>query len=154
MLKNDHELANCNKLEKNKVIQWINNGPNSECIKEAEEFAEYIAKRLKKVQVGKKTVDESVTTSQIRHVFTKLKGIEAKGGLNSPEKRIEFLMLKPLLAYSLGRHKKTGLKQLKKRLDWGIDAVLAARDEQQKRFKHFCKLFEAILAYHKAYGGN
>jgi CRISPR-associated protein Csm2 len=37
-----------------------------------------------------------------------------------------------------------------------IDQVLQDADEVviEKRFSNFAKLFEAILAYHKAYGGK
>lgn len=95
-----------------------------------------------------------VTTSQIRQIFGKLKSIEAKG-FNSSERRGEFMMLKPLIAYAAGRHKKTGLLRLKERVSWGIDAVIEGPAENEpQRFKNFCRLFEAILAYHKAHGGS
>ncbi|HDH97692.1 MAG TPA: type III-A CRISPR-associated protein Csm2 [Deltaproteobacteria bacterium] len=47
------------------------------------------------------------------------------------------------------------MDRLKDRVNWGIDAVLNGPvEEETKRFKNFCKLFEAILAYHKAHGGK
>lgn len=158
MLDKKHSLATCEKLQKDRVEQWINNGPDPESILEVEIFGKYIARDLKRVKVPykKRPIDESVSTSQIRQVFTKLKTIEAKGGIGTPTEKTQFLMLKPLVAYASGKHDKTGLKQLKKRLDWAIDEVMKAdnEDEQQTRFKHFCRLFEAILAYHRAYGGK
>ena len=158
MLDNKHSLAEFDKFQKKTIKHWITNGPDLNSVSEAEQFGKYIALKLKKVKIPNKknSVDESVSTSQIRQVFTKLKSIEAKGGIKNEAEKIEFLMLKPLMAYVVGRHKKTGLKQLQVRLNWGIDEVMEADDddERQKRFKNFCKLFEAILAYHKSHGGN
>ena len=157
MLDNKHDLAKFDKFQKETIEHWITNGPDLNSVSEAKQFGEYIASKLKKVKIPNKKnpVDESVSTSQIRQVFTKLKSIEAKGGIKNEAEKIEFLMLKPLMAYVVGRHKKTGLRQLQIRLNWGIDEVMQVDgEERQKRFKNFCKLFEAILAYHKSYGGN
>jgi CRISPR-associated protein Csm2 len=127
-------------LAEQDVIHWIGNGPSPETIEQANRFG--------------KDISKTVTRSQIRQIFTKLKSIEAKGYKES-QQRLEFMMLKPYIAYAAGRHKKLGLNELKKRLDWGIDAVLKndVPDEKQ-RFKNFCRLFEAILAYHRAHGGS
>jgi CRISPR-associated protein Csm2 len=127
-------------LAEQDVIHWIGNGPSPETIEQANRFG--------------KDISKTVTRSQIRQIFTKLKSIEAKGYKES-QQRLEFMMLKPYIAYAAGRHKKLGLNELKKRLDWGIDAVLKndGPDEKQ-RFKNFCRLFEAILAYHRAHGGS
>jgi CRISPR-associated protein Csm2 len=156
MLDKKHEHADSNNLQKKQVESWVKNGPDNTAIEEAQKFGEYIAKTLKKVQVAPaKSVDESVTTSQIRQVFSKMKIIEAKGGIREQKQQIDFLMLKPFLAYATGRHKKTGLERLKQRLTWAIDAVFDGDKEAESfRFNNFCKLFEAILAYHRAHGGK
>ena len=133
-------LCTTEAFSKQDVIDWIDQGPSPKTIEQANRFGEDISK--------------TVTRSQIRQIFTKLKSIEAKGYKDS--QRLEFMMLKPYIAYAAGRHKKQGLNELKKRLDWGIDAVLkndSGPDEEQ-RFKNFCRLFEAILAYHRAHGGS
>ncbi len=125
-------------LDKAKVQQWIKNGPTTNLIAEAEQF-------------GKKLKERGLTTSQIRQVFTKLKAIEAKGF--SGANKLEFLMLKPYLAYAAGRH--SSVRPLKKIIDFGIDSVVADdKLNEQTKFKNFCKLFEAILAYHRAHGGK
>ena len=162
MLDPKHELANTQSLSVQEVKEWVVQGPSLETINQVRLFGFYLGKTLKKAKVrnlknGKdKFVDESVTTSQIRQIFTKMKSIEAKGGLSDVTQRTDFLMLKPLLAYAVGRHKKTGLDRLKERLDWGIDEVLSGSNEaeEQQRFNNFCKLFEAVLAYHRASGGK
>lgn len=162
MLDAKHELSESKSFSKKEIKEWIIQGPSLETIQSAEQFGTYIGNRLKKVKIGKtkngkdKVVDESVSTSQIRQVFSKMKMLEAKGGISDPQHRIDFLMLKPLLAYAVGRHKKTGLERLKDRLGWAIETVLETEtmSEQEKRFRNFCKLFEAILAYHRASGGK
>lgn len=127
-------------MERQDVERWIHNGPDKELIQKAEEL-------------GKELKEGKLSTSQIRQVFTKLKGIEAKG---YSERKIDFLMLKPLMAYAASRQNVKGLRLLKKNISWGIDEVASATDDEDsiKRFKNFCRFFEAILAYHKAMGGK
>ena len=126
-------------MQKEKIQQWIRGGLTPESVREAEKF-------------GKEIKEKDLTTSQIRQVFTKLKSIEAKGYAAN---KVEFLMLKPLLAYAAGRHKKDGLIEFKDKITCAIDAVTDGDDAgQEVRFKNFCKLFEAILAYHRSFGGN
>jgi len=162
MLNSKHALYDSPALTREYVEEWVKNGPSNDLIKQVDKFGEYIAKLLQKTPYNRKTNDnnkdigkeENVTTSQIRQIFGKLKSIEAKG-YESTGMRTEFIMLKPLLAYAAGRHNKTGIDRLKDRVNWGIDAVLNGPvEEETKRFKNFCKLFEAILAYHKAHGGK
>ncbi len=128
-------------MEQRHVKHWIIKGPDNDLI----ERAKLLGKELNK---GK------LSTSQIRQVFTKLKGIEAKGYLS---KKVDFLMLKPLIAYAASRPPRPkGLQILKQKISWGIDEVVSANDDREalKRFKNFCRFFEAVLAYHKAAGGK
>lgn len=133
-------------MNKESVNKWVNQGPDSELLNMAEQLGRTLVSGVDK---------ESLSTSQIRQVFTKLKVIEAKG-YSQQSQRIEFMMLKPFLAYAQGRDKKNpALKLFKETMTWGIDAVLEGNVELQgQRFNHFCKLFEAVLAYHKAFGGK
>lgn len=87
-----------------------------------------------------------VTTSQIRNAYGNVKKMEMVGW--SAATRRQLVLIKPRLAYAAGRHR-GGLEELKKVLDVLIDAV----DEEEK-FQKFCQFFEAVLAYHKAYGGK
>lgn len=127
-------------LEKNDVDRWIDEGPSPATLQKLEDFG-YVLKQGK------------LSTSQIRQVFSKMKSIEAKG---FEGQRAAFLMLKPLMAYAAGRHSKVqGVQELKQKATWGIDAVFAGNSEDEgRRFKNFCKFFEAVLAYHRAAGGN
>ena len=95
----------------------------------------------------------SVSTSQIRNIYGTVKKLEMTG-LNSKTYR-QLLLLKPKLAYAKGREKnrkKQGAySQLETIIGQAIDAIDPNRAET---FTRFCQFFEAILAYHKAHGGE
>ena len=64
--------------------------------------------------------------------------------------KVSFLLLRPKVAYALARDERNkGLQLFKKIFD---DASYHVND--QKSFNNFCDFFEAILAYHKAFGGR
>jgi CRISPR-associated protein Csm2 len=128
---------------------WIQSGLNTEAIKFAEEFGESLAQTL--------------STSQIRNVFGEVRRIQQKiqqkGITNSFDS--EVLLLKPKLSYARARASgKTGEKaarDLESVLSSAIDAIFqnAINPEQKfQRFENFANFFEAILAYHRAYGGK
>lgn len=96
---------------------------------------------------GKKIPCE-VTTSQIRNIYGTVKQLEMKPELNMPE----LLLLKPRISYAKSREKK--LAELASELVEAIDKVDEGHglEEKRKRFQRFCQGFEAILAYHRAYG--
>ena len=62
----------------------------------------------------------------------------------------DLVLLKPKLAYQARRGQGPGVQNLKRVLDPAIDRVGDDRD----RFQNFVDFFEAILAYHRAYGGQ
>lgn len=125
-----------------KIPQWVTSGINEEAIKFAEEF-------------GKDLANNDLSTSQIRNVFSEIKYIQMHGEkdfLITP-----LLLLKPKLAYAKKR-KASGkaakaAEDLEKVLGKGIDTIVAGKN-QFLLFENFANLFEAILAYHKAYGGK
>ena len=85
----------------------------------------------------------NLKTAQIRKVYGAVKKIQMNKEFNSNE----LIMLKPKLAYAAAR--KSEVEDLKDTLTQAINHV----DNQQK-FKNFVDFFEAILAYHRAYGGE
>lgn len=95
-------------------------------------------------------IARSVTTSQIRNIYGTVKKMEMAIELDLPE----LLLLKPRIKYATQRDKR--LDELAGQLIGAIDAVDAAPDpkQQRERFRRFCQGFEAILAYHRAYGGK
>ena len=102
-------------------------------VKEAEKFGRQLAAR-------------NLTTSQIRNIYSAVKKMQMKGGELDTHK---LLMLKPKLAYAAKRHG-GGVDILKVILTQAIDHV----GNDSKNFNRFVDFFEAILAYHKAYGGR
>ena len=91
---------------------------------------------------------QGMTNSQIRNVFGEIKRIQMKG-FDDQGSKSSFYLLKAKVAYAHGRQKTKGMDLFKKIFDLGWDLV----DTDQK-YKNFCDLLEAILAYHKAFGGN
>jgi CRISPR-associated protein Csm2 len=90
--------------------------------------------------------EKKITTSQIRNAYGTMKKLEMLGWNKQTER--ELWLLKPRLAYAAGRHGE-GVKILKEVISTAIDCVNDADS-----FKRFCQFFEAIIAYHKAYGGK
>lgn len=113
---------------------WIKNGATAEMIKYAEEAGKFMA-------------ENKLTNSKIRSIYGEIKRIQ----MGEFEKEVSaFYLLKPKVAYALGRDENNeGLKLFKLIFD------LCSTDvENQKTYHNFCNLIEAILAYHKAYGGK
>lgn len=94
---------------------------------------------------------EPLTTSQLRKFFGEVKRQQMMG-----YNETEFTMLKPKLAYAVGRAKQNGRKNKAQKIEDffmvitdAIDKVLGSPD-RAKAFKNFITAFEAIVAYHKA----
>jgi len=94
---------------------------------------------------------EPLTTSQLRKFFGEVKRQQMMG-----YNETEFTMLKPKLAYAVGRAKQNGKKNKAQKIEDfftvitdAIDKVLSSSD-RAKAFKNFITVFEAIVAYHKA----
>ena len=109
--------------------------------------------------LGKQLAQQRLTTNQIRNVFGTVRRIE----MNWPEKpeseadrkraaqaQRQLLLLKPKMAYQAKRERGRGVKLLTDVLSEAIDLV----GDNRTYFQNFVDFFEAILAYHKANGGN
>lgn len=83
-----------------------------------------------------------LTTNQLRKFFGEVKRQQMSG-----YDETDFVLLKPKLAYAVGRAKQkdSKIKDFYMVISNAIDKV---HNEQQ--FKNFIKIFEAIVAYHKA----
>lgn len=117
-----------------------------------------------------------LTTSQIRNIFGEVRRIQ----MNWPPDRTEdqdaeasnagkeeerkkkadeafrsVVLLQPKLAYQAKRERGRGVEELQMVLDPCIDEIRKAPVEMRRLyFIRFVDFFEAILAYHKAAGGN
>jgi CRISPR-associated protein Csm2 len=128
-----------------KAPQWISNGLTTEAIL----FSELFGKELSpKGSGGDKA---SLTTSQIRNIYGEVQRLKMKGF-----NQASLLLLKPRLAYSTERKGTDGSKDFRKVIEKALDAVLNGEDENEKkaRFENFANFFEAILAYHRSFGGK
>ena len=96
---------------------------------------------------GKNMANGRLTNSKIRSIYGEIKRIQMG---SYEDGKVSFLLLKPKVAYALARDERNeGLQLFKKIFD---DASYHVND--QKSFNNFCDFFEAILAYHKAFGGR
>jgi len=132
--KNDY-ITNPKGFQSNDPIEW------------AEDFASRLVKKEDRVK--------PMTTTQLRKFFGQLKRIQAEG--YNEKNKPQFLMLKAQLAYAAGRDKgNSKLTLFKDQISEAINLVeKASNNEEEKiRFKNFVNLVEAIVAYHKAKGGD
>lgn len=120
--------------EANFKPDWITNGAD----RSLPAFADKIGKALK---------DFQLTNSKIRSIYGELKRIQSTGYETA---KSSFYLLRPKVAYAVGRDiNNMGLQLFKKVYDEAEQYV-----NSQETLDHFCELMEAILAYHKAYGGK
>lgn len=97
-------------------------------------------------RAGKEMVSAKLTNSQIRRIYGEIKRIQ----MGTYEKnKSSFFLLKPKVAYAYGQSNNRGMKIFKDIFDKASSYV---RDD--KSYDNFCNFMEAILAYHKANGGN
>ena len=155
-------------MEKKWKDQWdecipadsIRNEISEETVKFAEKFGKHLAKNGKHTETrfnSKKQIQESfpveeskLTTSQLRKFFGEVKRQQMMG-----YKESSFVLLKPKLAYAVGRAKDGKkyykIEDLYNVLSNAIDVVTSDETtDKQKAFKNFIAIFEAIVAYHKA----
>ena len=119
--------------------------------------AETLVKEADKL--GKELAKNRLTTNQIRALFGEVRQIEAQWQMgNAQRQKAErrLILLKPKMAYRAKRERGRCVKELVAVLDPAIDLVIKTKDEKEKHenFQRFVEFFEAILAYHKAHGGN
>lgn len=109
----------------------------------AEEFGKYLAESD---YDGRRPLNNQMTTSQLRKFFGEVKRQQMSG-----YNETDFVLLKPKLAYAVGRVDKRNpkIKDFYNVMAKAIDQV-----ENEDHFKNFIKIFEAIVAYHKAAGGK
>ena len=123
---------------------WMSQDITREVVEWAESFGKYLSEDR-----------NALTTGQLRKFYGEVKRIEA----NPDNLSSKIVMLKPLLAYAVGRDKnaggnKTKIKEFAEEMQKGVDAVLDGNeiDDIKARYNHFVKIFEAVVAYHKFYG--
>lgn len=108
----------------------ITKGVSEKTVEWAERFGKYLAKN-----------PNAMTTTQIRRFYGEVKRQQVTGWKPS-----DFAMLKPKLAYAVGRDKnKTKIRDFYDEMSKLFPAVTGP-----KEFDNFVKVYEAVVAYHKA----
>ena len=109
-----------------------------------------------------KAIARQVTTNQIRNIFGTARQIQMRWRSESAEEQRaayrDAVLLRPKIAYyaQRGHGRASGMADLQRILVPALEVVSQTKDvgEQRKRYDHFVDFFEAIVAFHKAYGGN
>lgn len=111
-----------------------------ETVKFAQRFGEHLGKDDPNPRTGKPSGNK-LTTNQLRKFFGEVKRQQMSG-----YNQTDFVLLKPKLAYAVGRAKQkdSKIKDFYFVISDAIDKV-----ENEQHFKNFIKIFEAIVAYHK-----
>lgn len=135
--KNDNMIEDL--LTNTDVTSCVKNGINEEMVLKAEKTGKFLA-------------DCKLTTSQIRNIFGEMRRIQMNG---YEKEKASFILLKPKLAYTVKRNFNKGIEKFYEIFCWGYDAIDKSNDNEGKcQFQNFLNLLEAILAYHKYYGGK
>jgi len=135
------------------LAQIILNGDAVKMVEEADKLGNQLART------------DNLMTSQIRAIFgevRRLQGLLSFSGLDEDISSIheqkesafrKLYLLKPKMAYRKEKEKGYGVKNLVAVLDPALILVFQDVEKREERFVHFIEFFEAILAYHRAYGG-
>jgi CRISPR-associated protein Csm2 len=103
----------------------------------AKELNEFAKKK------GEELVKEKLSTSQIRAVLSEIQRIHEFD-------KNKLQLIRPKLAYAAGRHAKIkGVRIFQELVDKAIEMV-----EDQETFENFRNFVEAIVAYHRYFGGE
>lgn len=99
--------------------------------------------------LGRYLVFLDLSTSQIRNVYGEVIRLKMKG-FNPTE----LVLLKPRLAYSTERKGTDGSRKFREVIEKALDKVIFTQEKQDELFQNFANFFEAILAYHRSFGGK
>ena len=134
-------------------LKLIITGETSEAIQTLIEVAESIGRHLAR----------NVTTSQIRNIFGTVRTIEQDVKTLEDDQQLpiqvqrDLQMLRPKLAYQYGRvqgRDDDPQKAAMGALTGILSEAIALVGSDVRRFRNFMDFFEAILAYHRRYGGR
>ena len=134
-------------------LKLIITGKTPEAIQTLIEVAESIGRHLAR----------NVTTSQIRNIFGTVRTIEQDVKTLEDDQQLpiqvqrDLQMLRPKLAYQYGRvqgREDDPQKAAMGALTGILSEAIALVGSDVRRFRNFMDFFEAILAYHRRYGGR
>lgn len=148
MSKNWKELSTA--VKDGIISNAVKNGVDEKTISFAMDLGQYLAEDERRFDERRRkevTIKEKLTTSQVRKFFGEVKRQQMIGYELST-----FVLLKPKLAYAVGRSKskENKIKDFYDVLSVAIDVVISEENNNNNQaFKNFIAIFEAIVAYHK-----
>ncbi len=123
---------------------YFTNNPGEFILNRPDESTK-IDEYLNKIRDYVRGIKDIITTSQLRNIFSEVKKINAK-------KIPELKMLRVKLAYIAGRSETTYKYKLIQDFYYNLDLLIQkVNKDNLQNFKDF---FEAIIAYHKYFGGK
>jgi CRISPR type III-A-associated protein Csm2 len=138
------------------IGNWLKTGLDKEAITFCEQFG-YCLSNYYEIDDKGKRKDKPLSTNQIRKVYGEVKRIEMLLGNNPKEedwKTVEskVFLIKPKMAYSAKRDKTFSAECL-----YAVVKASITKIENESSmlkiqcFQNFAKLFEAVIAYHRAF---
>lgn len=113
------------------------------------------------------SIARQLSTNQVRNIFGEVRRIEAlwppfreewsdEDRKNAQDAYRRAVLLRPKLAYQARKERGQGIEMLQAALEPCLEVIQSAQSDKDRKlyFDHFVDFFEAILAYHKAAGGN
>ncbi|MFZ5917325.1 MAG: type III-A CRISPR-associated protein Csm2 [Chloroflexota bacterium] len=106
-------------------------------------------------QIGQ-AIARQVTSSQLRNVFGTARQIQLRWSNDPDSAYRDAVLLRPKLGYFAKRERGRGMADLERVLVPALEEMSQGKDPENRkqRFDRFLDFFEAIVAYHKKYGGN
>lgn len=131
-----------------KIPGWIEHGFTShEDMDLIEDLGKYLADAREGNRGGWFAGRNAISTSQIRIAYGEITRLKMQFNESA------MMMLRPKIAYAAARDGGDVYKDLQMVISTGIDQV-SKSNNKQNAFTNLANLFEAMLAYHKAYGGK
>ncbi|MCD6532325.1 type III-A CRISPR-associated protein Csm2 [bacterium] len=103
-------------------------------------------------QVGQQLVQGGVSSSQMRNIFGTVKKLQMQATVGQFDQNVQYelKLLIPKIYYAA---KRAGKRQLNDFRD-DIEKLINNINNSEEKFLRFCDYIEAVLAYHKAFGGR
>lgn len=131
---------------------WIQQSTSPEMVKWADSFGKFLSQK----GTDRESEIKQLTTSQLRKFFGEMRRIQA----DFEFAKSDIPMLKPKLAYSVGRSYKAKFRRAETKIQEFFDEIstglsyIRSDANFEADFNNFVKVVEAIVAYHKYHGGE